>query len=106
MTVSMCVLLWAGPGQRDALARYEDAVLALLPDHGGRVVRRVPAIPGGGQPDEIQFLEFGSRDGISSFTADPRRTALVGERDVAVARTDIVFLADPLPEPDVVGSEV
>lgn len=97
MTVSMCVLLWAPPGQRDALARYEDAVLALLPDHGGRVVRRVPATPHGEQPDEIQFLEFSSRDGMASFTSDPRRAALVGEREVAVARTEVIFLTERVP---------
>jgi len=31
----LCCLLWAVPGQADAMSAYEDAVLALLPEHGG-----------------------------------------------------------------------
>jgi hypothetical protein len=96
MAISMCVLLWANAGQRDALVRYEDAVLAFLPDHGGRVVRRVPTVPDGGQPDEIQFLEFGSSADIESFMADTRRTALELERAAAIARTEVLFLTGPL----------
>jgi hypothetical protein len=94
MAIPMCVLLWATPGQRDALARYEDAVLALLPDHGGRVIRRVPTVPDAGQPDEIQFLEFGSSSDIESFMADARRTALEHERAAAISRTEVLFLTE------------
>jgi hypothetical protein len=90
----MCVLLWANIGQRDALARYEDAVLALLPDHGGRVVRRVPTVPGEGEPDEIQFLEFGSTGDIDSFMADTRRTVLERDRAAAISRTEVLFLTE------------
>lgn len=94
----MCVLLWAHPGHREALVAYEDSVLALLPEHGGRVVRRVPTLADDGQPDEIQFLEFTVRENIASFTADPRRTALEAVRDAAIARTEVLFLAEPLSE--------
>jgi hypothetical protein len=37
---TLCVLLWAHPGAEAALATYEDRVLRLVPDHGGRVVLR------------------------------------------------------------------
>lgn len=93
----MCVLLWAHHGQREALVAYEDSVLAFLPEHGGRVVRRVPTLCADGQPDEIQFLDFAARENIASFMADPRRTALEPVRDAAIARTDVLFLVDPLP---------
>jgi len=94
MTVSMCVLLWARPGERDALFRYEDAVLALLPEHGGQVVRRLATVPTEDQPDEVQFLAFGSAGDVDSYMADPRRLALAPDRDAAVARTEVVHLAE------------
>jgi uncharacterized protein (DUF1330 family) len=94
MAISMCVLLWAVPNQRDALTRYEDTVLALLPEHGGRVVRRVPTVPEVGRPDEIQFLEFASSAGIESFMADARRTALERERAAAISRTEVLYLTE------------
>ena len=68
-----------------------------MPEHGGRVVRRVATVPLADQPDEIQFLEFGSQHDVASFTADPRRTALERERDAAISRTEILLLAEPLP---------
>ena len=40
MPSTLCVLLWAHPGAEAALAAYEDTVLRLVPDHGGRVVLR------------------------------------------------------------------
>ncbi len=93
MTDSLCVLLWALPDKRDALARYEDAVLALVPDHGGRVVHRVSALPSADGPDEVQILEFADEAGVQSYLADPRRLALAADRDAAVARTEIRPLA-------------
>jgi len=94
MAISMCVLLWANTGQRDALARYEDAVLALLPEHAGRLIRRVRTVPAEGEPDEIQFLEFGSTGDIDSFMADARRTVLERERAAAISRTEVLFLTE------------
>lgn len=99
----LCVLLWARPGQDDALTAYEDAVLALLPDHGARLVSRVrrtaaPAVtlePRGWTDDvtdplEVQVIELPSRAALDAYLADPRRTALNADRDAAVARTRIL----------------
>lgn len=36
----LCCLLWAHPGQADAMAAYEDRVLALFPDHGIELLER------------------------------------------------------------------
>ena len=36
MSRTLCVLLWAQPGAQAALTAYEDRVLRLVPDHGGR----------------------------------------------------------------------
>ncbi|MFI6560674.1 hypothetical protein [Streptomyces sp. NPDC050534] len=89
MTVQLCVLLWARPGAAEALAAYEDKVLALLGDHDGRLVRRARADGADGRPDEIQLIEFASQAGYDGYMADARRTALAAERDAAVARTDL-----------------
>ena len=56
MSLTLCVLLWAHPGTEDALAAYEDAVLALVAEHGGRVVQRARSSGADEQPLEIQVL--------------------------------------------------
>lgn len=89
MTIRLCVLLWARPGAAEDLAAYEDKVLALLGEHGGRVVRRARTDGRDPAPTEIQLIEFSSQAGYDGYMADERRTALAAERDAAVARTDI-----------------
>jgi hypothetical protein len=78
------VLLWAHPGLADDLAAYEDAVLALLAEHGGRVEIRVRS----DQPDaptETQVITFADDEGYAGYLADPRRTDRAAERDRVVA---------------------
>jgi len=108
MSRTLCVLLWAQPGAQAALTEYEDRVLRLVPDHGGRVVHRGrnSGVQGGGgggadgQPAEIQFIDFPSQGALDAYMADPRRTALAAERDRAVARTEIIDIElVPLPPP-------
>jgi uncharacterized protein (DUF1330 family) len=82
----MCVLLWAHPGQEEALAAYEDSVLGLLPDHGARVLDR-------GAPTEVQLLEFPSAAALDAYMNDPRRIALAADRDAAIARTEVLPLS-------------
>lgn len=89
MTVQLCVLLWARPGAAEALGAYEDKVLALLGEHGGRLVQRARADGADGRPDEIQLIEFASQDGYDGYLADARRAALAAERDAAIERTDL-----------------
>jgi uncharacterized protein (DUF1330 family) len=96
MPRTLCVLLWAHPGAEAALATYEDRVLGLVPDHGGRVVLRarnsgvMRARGSGGQPVEIQLIEFPAGAALDAYMSDPRRTALAADRDRAVARTEII----------------
>jgi len=96
-TVTLCVLLWARAGREADLGRYEDQVLALLADHDGRVVQRAHVeggdgrVEGGdGQPAEVQILQFASDTALAGYMNDPRRTALAGQRDAAIARTDVL----------------
>lgn len=59
------------PGEAEAVVRYEDAVLALLPRHGGLLEQRMRA------PEaEVHVISFASRDGLASFLADPDRRRL------------------------------
>ena len=88
-----CVLLWAKPGMEGALSSYEDKVLRLVGEHGGRVVERGTVLPGsqydGEPPAEVQLLEMPSEASLDAYVNDPRRLAMTGERDAAIARTDL-----------------
>ena len=92
-SVVSCVLLWARPGMEAALSACEDKVLRLVGEHGGRVLERGTVLPGsqhdGEPPAEVQFLEMPSEASLDVYVRDPRRLALAGERDAAVARTDV-----------------
>jgi len=87
VVITLCVFLWAADRERDGLGRYEDAVLALLGDHGGRLVVRVRS-NGDGPPDEVQVIQFDGPDAMASFMDDPRRLALAGDRARAIERTE------------------
>lgn len=73
MKLTLCVLLWASPGAEDGLIAYEDRVLAIAPEHGGRVLQRARGSGTAGQPLEIQFLEFPSAQALDAFMTDERR---------------------------------
>lgn len=90
MKVTLCVLLWAQAGTEGGLISYEDQVLGLVPGHGGRVVQRARGGGTGGQPLEIQLLEFPSAEVLDAFMTDGRRLALAGERDRVIARTEVI----------------
>jgi len=90
MKVTLCVLLWARAGTEAGLISYEDQVLSLVPGHGGRVVQRARGGGTGGQPVEIQLLEFPSAAALDAYMADDRRTSLAAERDRVVARTEVI----------------
>ena len=38
--VTLCVLLWANPGTASGLIAYEDKVLGIAAEYGGRVIQR------------------------------------------------------------------
>jgi uncharacterized protein (DUF1330 family) len=94
-----CVLLWARPGMEAALSAYEDKVLGLVAEHGGRVLERGTVIPGslcaGEPPTEVQLLEMPSEASLDSYMNDPRRLAMAADRDAAIARTDLFRIRRP-----------
>jgi hypothetical protein len=87
--LSLCCLLWAHDDMAAALTRYEDAVLALLPEHDGAVLSRVVGDGHDGTPHEVQVLRIPDRSALDAYLADPRRMALAGERDRVIARTEV-----------------
>lgn len=90
VSVTLCVLLWARPGHDVDLIVYEDRVLQLLPDHGGEVLQRARTGGGPDEPLEVQVLRFPSEAALDAFMHDERRTALRGDRDAAIARTQVL----------------
>ena len=91
MEVTLCVLLWAHPGRAADLSSYEDQVLGLLAEHGGQVIQRARTVAGNGdEPAEVQLLRFRSEAALDGFMRDARRAALAGQRDAAIARTDVL----------------
>ncbi|MFG1838996.1 hypothetical protein [Micromonospora sp. NPDC049175] len=60
-------------GGEDAGRRYENAVLALLGRHGGRLERRLRSTDG---QTEVHVITFEDRAGYESLLADPDRAAL------------------------------
>ena len=90
MSVTLCILLWARDGKEHDLAVYEDQVLALLPDHGGKVLQRVRPMGGAAEPAEVHLLQFADEGALDAYMTDERRLALARTREAAVARTEIL----------------
>ena len=85
----LCCLLWAYPGTEKDLVAYEDAVLALVPDHGGRLLCRATGDGSAGHPLEVHVYRFPDQAALDAYVNDPRRLALAAERDRVVARTEL-----------------
>ena len=93
-----------------ALSAYEDKVLRLVAEHGGRGLERGTVLPGsqhdGEPPTEVQFLEMPSEASLDAYMNDPRRLAMAAERDAAITRTDLFSIqlvsarAQSSPSPD------
>ena len=90
MSLTLCTLLWARPGAEDGLIAYEDRVLRLVPEHGGRVLQRARGSGTAGQPLEVQLLEFPSAQALDAYMTDERRRSLAGERDKAISKTEVI----------------
>lgn len=86
----LTAILWANPGQEKLLVEYEDAVLALIPKHGGRVIERVRAEKPGDGPYEVQLIELPDDDALAEYMIDPVRVALADVHKKAIARTEVL----------------
>jgi uncharacterized protein (DUF1330 family) len=90
MTIELCVLLWASEGCEADLVEYEDTVLALIPQHGGRVASRVRRLHHDEGPFEVQLIHFADQDAVISYMDDPVRQALADVHRRVIARTDVI----------------
>jgi uncharacterized protein (DUF1330 family) len=88
--LTLCILLWARPGAEDGLIAYEDRVLRIVPEHGGRVLQRARGSGTAGQPLEIQLLEFPSAQALDAFMTDDRRQSLADDRDKVISKTEVI----------------
>ncbi len=75
-----------------ALVTYEDTVLGLIAEHGGKILQRARSDGAHGQPLEIQLFEFPSTEAFDGYMTDSRRTVLALERDGAIARTELIHV--------------
>ncbi|MCZ7439946.1 hypothetical protein O7598_26335 [Micromonospora sp. WMMC241] len=75
----------------DAGRRYEDAVLALLNRHDGRLERRLRT---GDGETEVHVIRFASRTGYDAFLVDPERAALRAELGDAAPTTRVLEVHD------------
>jgi len=78
----------------DRAHAYEDAVLPLLADHGGRVEFRGRRTAGqdAALPVEVHVLSFPDHRALDAYLADPRRAALLAEHGDVFTRTEVVEL--------------
>lgn len=93
MEVNLCVLLWAHEGRDAELSAYEDQVLGLLAEHDGHVIQRAKTVARNGncdEPTEVQLLRFASDAALDGYMRDARREALAGQRDAAIAMTEVI----------------
>jgi uncharacterized protein (DUF1330 family) len=93
MELNLCVLLWAHQGRETDLSAYEDQVLGLLAEHDGHVIQRARTVNAKGddsEPTEVQLLRFASEGALDGYMHDDRRAALAGQRDAAIAMTEVL----------------
>lgn len=93
MTLRLCVLLWEHAGRAQDLNAFEDAVLALLPGHGGRLLSRDRVVNRrDGDPLEVQVIDMPDEAALTAYLQDPERTELARahDRDAVIARTQLL----------------
>ncbi len=79
------------PGGVADFARYEDAVLPLLSDHGGELQRRLRSEDG---TNEVHLVGFPSAAAYAAYRADPRREELAHLLAASGARVTVHELRD------------
>jgi len=100
MVLRLCVLLWERAGRASDLTEFEDAVLALLPNHGGKLLSRHTVIErNNGDPFEVQLIEMPDDAALTAYMEDPKRGELARrhDRDAIIARTEVLRLEQRSP---------
>ena len=74
-----------------AFRTYEDQVLPLLVDHGGKLQRRWR---NGDGTDEVHVVGFASIAAFESYKSDPRRAAAGHLLDKSSAKIELLSVSD------------
>ncbi len=90
-TVTLAMIARIRPEGLADFAAYEDLVLPLLADHGGRLERRLRSKDG---TVEVHVVSFGSRDGLDRYRGDPRRAAAGRLLASSGATTEVIEVDD------------
>jgi hypothetical protein len=77
--------------------RYEDAVLPLLTEHGGRLERR---LRGAGGDVEVHVVSFDSAEAFAAYRADPRRERHAQLLAASGAQVEVLEVEDVGGGPD------
>ncbi|GID26600.1 hypothetical protein [Paractinoplanes brasiliensis] len=80
------------PGDPARGKQYEDAVLALLPRHGGTLQQRLHSTDA---RSEVHVIRFESRAGYNTFMSDPDRLSLRASFAEAAPTTRVIEVAEP-----------
>ena len=91
MAVTYVLIARVPPAGVDAFRRYEDAVLPLLAEHGGRLERRLRTESG---DVEVHVITFAAPDGLARYRDDPRRAAHAHLLEASGARTELLEVWD------------
>lgn len=75
----------------EVFQRYEAAVLALLPDHQGRLDRRLRSED---QRTEVHLVTFPSVEHFESYRNDPRRAEQTHLLEASGARIELYDVTD------------
>lgn len=94
-SLQVVVSLWIHAGQQTAFESYERKAARIMQRHGGsmrQIVRTTKSANSpANEPFEVHFLEFPSLDALQSYRSDPELTALSGERETAILRTEVIL---------------
>jgi hypothetical protein len=80
------------PDGVEAFRAYEDQVLPLLAEHGGRLERRLRDETG----TLVHIVSYPSDAACQSYRSDPRRAAATHLLETSLARTELLSLRDVL----------
>ena|ERR1700728_4937885 len=89
--LTLVVIARIPPDGVAAYQAYEDQVIPLMTEHGGRLERRMRNEPG---TLELHIISFPSAAAHQSYRADPRRAAAAHLLQASAAKSELLSLRD------------
>lgn len=91
MTVTYLMLARLPKGRLDAFDAYENAVLPLLAEYGGRLERRLRTLD---DRVEAHLVSFSSDEDFAAYRADPRRSSATPLLEASGAVIELLAVRD------------